>query len=730
MTMIQNKGYSFGTFQGVFVPSILTILGVIMYLRFGWVLAHAGLFLTIVIVTLATSITFLTSLSLAALVSNSPVGSGGAYFIISRSLGIEAGGAIGLPLFLAQALGIAFYISGFTESLQMLLPALNPIIIAIITLVILTVMAFYSANIALKSQFIVLGLITLSLISFFAGNTDRLNMMENNNEVIPKIGFWVVFAVFFPAVTGIEAGLGLSGDLKNAKKSLTWGTIYSVIVSYAVYLSIPIFLSTLSISAYVLAHNSMIMADVSRWRWLVIAGIWGATLSSAMGSLLSAPRTLQAISKDGLLPRFLARGHGKNNDPRAATIISFVIAIGGIMLGNLNTIAPVISMFFLTSYGLINLSAFIETIAGGPWWRPTFKTPWYLTAAGTFACFATMFMINPGATFISIFISIGIYSLIRRRRLKAHWGDVRTGLYMWLAQYVVYKLSSKNIDKRTWRPNLLVLTGSPVSRWHLVALADALTRGKGITTFAVLVGKDTNSLHINNVRETIKNYLLEQGVEGIVKVLATNNTYTGIITLMESYGFGPLKPNTIIMGAPGNLESMPEFIKIIRRCSELQLNLIILQKSTRIQPTTTEPSRIDVWWDPSSTNAGLLLALGFLLKVNRTLFKGALSIHTILNDEQNEIETKKNIGKMIDRMRLDAQVLFEKSEAKHHLDTISLESSDAAIAFLGFKSPLSFENDSMYESYLSNMIQKTANIPSTAMVMARENIDFDSLFVE
>ncbi|MCC5849103.1 MAG: amino acid permease [Verrucomicrobia bacterium] len=427
------SGYQFGTFQGVFTPSILTILGVIMFLRFGWVLGNVGLPLTLLIVTMATSITFLTGLSLSATATNMKVGGGGAYYLISRSLGIEVGSAIGVPLFFAQALGIAFYISGFAEALvdvvdvshwvEMLpFPITQIRLISVLTLVVLTLLALISADLALKAQLFILGSIVLALVSFFAGTTPVHNYLTPDTEIPMKLGFWVVFAVFFPAVTGIEAGISMSGDLKNPTKSLPKGTIAAVLTGYVVYMTIPIFLSYVIRDERVLLVRPLIMSDVARWGKFIMVGVWAATLSSALGALLGAPRTLQALAKDKVLPRFIGRGYGTKNDPRMATACSFVVALIAIMLGDLNMIAPVLSMFFLTSYGLINLSAGLEGLIESPTWRPKFKFPWWGSILGAGACLLTMVMIDLGATFTALLLTGGLYFVIKRRQLKAHWG--------------------------------------------------------------------------------------------------------------------------------------------------------------------------------------------------------------------------------------------------------------------------------------------------------------------
>lgn len=238
----KNTFAGLNTFGGVFTPSILTILGVIMYLRFGWVVGNVGLFKTLIIVTLSTSITFLTSLSIASIATNSPVKIGGAYYMISRSLGIEIGGAIGIPLYLAQGFSVALYIIGFSESVVTIFPSLDIRLVSIIATLLLGTLALFSTKATIKVQFLILGVILLSLISFFFGKplaepqTQIWNLTAENRE-----SFWKVFAVFFPAVTGIMAGVNMSGDLKDPAKSIPKGTFLAVGTGYIIYMTVPVF---------------------------------------------------------------------------------------------------------------------------------------------------------------------------------------------------------------------------------------------------------------------------------------------------------------------------------------------------------------------------------------------------------------------------------------------------------------------------------------------------------
>ncbi|MEE8147671.1 MAG: hypothetical protein V3T24_08710, partial [Longimicrobiales bacterium] len=222
---VSGRPGGLGTFGGVFTPSLLTILGVIMYLRFGWVVGNVGLPKTLLIVTLSTAITLLTALSIAAIATDQRVRTGGAYYMISRSLGIEAGGAIGIPLYLAQALSVALYTVGFAESAAAAFPVLNERIVGIVVTILVAIVALTSARVAIRSQYVIMAVIAISLLSLFAGGPLEGVTAGATAQPVPEPeSFWVVFAVFFPAVTGIMAWVNLSGDLEDPGRSIPRGT--------------------------------------------------------------------------------------------------------------------------------------------------------------------------------------------------------------------------------------------------------------------------------------------------------------------------------------------------------------------------------------------------------------------------------------------------------------------------------------------------------------------------
>lgn len=275
-----------------------------MYLRFGWVVANVGWLGSLVIVTLATSITLLTSLSISAIATDRVVRVGGAYYMISRSLGIETGGAVGIPLYFAQALSVALYTLGFAESLSNSFPVLEDYQtpIALITTVVVAGLAIQSADLAIRAQYFIMGAIALSLLSLVFGGPVAESDIGMWN-VTGRVGepFWAVFAVFFPAVTGIMAGVNMSGDLKNPSKSIPVGTLAAVGTGYVIYMVLPLFLATRA-DYTALTENPLVMRDMAIWGDAILLGVWGATLSSALGSVLGAPRVLQALARDGVLP--------------------------------------------------------------------------------------------------------------------------------------------------------------------------------------------------------------------------------------------------------------------------------------------------------------------------------------------------------------------------------------------------------------------------------------------
>jgi solute carrier family 12 (sodium/potassium/chloride transporter), member 2 len=731
----EKQGYSFGTFKGVFTPSVLTIFGVIMYLRFGWVVGNVGIANTLLIVTLATSITFFTGLSISAMATNMKVGTGGAYFIISRSLGIEAGVAIGIPLFFARSFGVAFYIAGFTEAVMVMLgidAATHVMMTKLIsagTLVFLTALAYFSADLALKVQFIIMATIIASLVSFFLGVSDTGILRIPEGTVIPPaLPFWAVFAIFFPAVTGIEAGLGMSGDLKNPAKSLPRGTLAAVAVGYIVYMALPMFIDAKVKNLDLLRVDYNIMHSIARWGWLITAGVFAASLSSALGSLLGAPRMLQALANDRVIPRFIGKGFGKDKaDPRIATAIAFGVALAAVLLGDLNAIAPILSMFFLLSYGLLNLSAGLEGLIESPSWRPKFKVHYGISLLGSAGCFAVMLMIDAGYTILAMLVTAIVYYLVKRRRLNAHWSDMRYGILTLIIRFAIQRLNRLKADERTWRPNILALSGSPKSRWHLIELAHSLAQhGSALTIASILPVEDWSAEKVQSMESTMRDYLRKREVDALVKIFPAPDMLSGARSLVRAYGYGPLVPNTILLGDTENRESFSEFAELIRLVHATRRNLVMLREGT--VASTEDAEQIHVWWSGDTNNIGLILTLAYQVQRSPVWKQSKLILKTIVNNEDERGEARQRLELFIEDQRLSAEADVLIKNQPSYYDMIRVASAKAGLVFMGMRPPGDDESTEQYGHYYENLMQSTAGMPPVAFVLAAEAIEFRNIF--
>ncbi|NIS69484.1 MAG: hypothetical protein GTO12_11195 [Proteobacteria bacterium] len=397
-----------------------------MYLRLGWVVGNAGFIGALVIILLAKSVTICTGLSMSSITTNIKIGAGGAYSIISKSLGLEAGGSIGISLYIAQTLSAALYIIGFTEAWLRVFPGHEPILVSSVAWITLLVISYISAHLAIRVQYLIMAVIGVSLLSFFlspARPVPQLILVGNFEDA----SFWRVFAVFFPAVTGIMAGANLSGDLKDPRRAIPFGTISAIIVTMVIYVGIAYFAGRISTPAE-LRTNQLIMVDKALWSQAVIAGIMGATLSSALGSMLGAPRILQALAEHKTVPfsRIFA-AKTKTNEPRNAIIFTGIFIELALITGNLNFLASLITMFFLITYGILNLVVFLEQAMKIISFRPTFKVPQFVPLLGALQCIAIMFLIDPIFSGVAVTVIVILYIWLARRELEAKWGDIRGG---------------------------------------------------------------------------------------------------------------------------------------------------------------------------------------------------------------------------------------------------------------------------------------------------------------
>lgn len=720
----ENNG-KLGTFGGVFVPSLLTILGVIMYLRFGWVVGNVGLLGTLLIVTLSTSITFLTSLSIAAIATDQVVKTGGAYYMISRSLGIESGGAVGIPLFLAQALSVALYVIGFAESLTDVFPQLDIKLVGIGVTVAISLLALYSTQATIKSQYFILAAIAISLISLIFGKPLEATNIEMWGAPAQRSeSFWVVFAVFFPAVTGIMAGVNLSGDLENPSKSIPKGTFMAVGVGYVIYMLLPIILAGRA-DAITLLKEPLIMRRIAWWGDAILLGVWGATLSSAVGSLLGAPRILQALAQDRVLPHYmqwLGKGVGKDNIPRAGTILTMALAIVAVYLGNLDIIAPVLSMFFLTTYGVLNIAAGIENLLGSPSFRPSFKVHWIFSFLGAAGCLAVMFLINATATLIAAtFVSI-VFIWLKRRGIQTAFGDVRRGVWLAIARSALLRVN-KTADPKNWRPHILILSGAPTKRWHLITLGADFTGGQALMTVSTVIkAPDVSFERLQKMEDNIREFLQSRRIQALVRVVNAEDPFVGGERLVSMYGIGGMVPNTVMLGDTQEMANHQPYCDMIRHFYQARRNVVIVRAEE--ENGFGSRQRIDVWWGGLNKNGGLMLLMAYLLQKSFNWQHADVVVKMVVADESAVEKTKKNIDDIIENMRVKFSRQVIVSGGRSFWEILKQESRQADLVMLGLAEP----ND-QFLSYYENLSDKTADLPPTVFVLAAQELDFKEVLL-
>lgn len=694
-----TQAKKFGTFLGVFLPSILTVLGLIMYLRFGWVVGNLGLGLTLVVVLLANIITFITGLSASAIATNIKVGVGGVYYLVSRSLGLETGGAIGVAFYISRTLSITFYCFGLAESILIFWPEaswgvmpgyVTPLFTAAI-IIIITFLAGRSAELVLKFQIPMLILVSLSLIALMIG-------VFSNGIQAPEWGptfrtesggFWVIFAVFFPGVTGFLAGIALSGDLKTPGKSIPRGTISSVLTGTLVYMIIPILLSiTILVTPEQLADPDF---GIKSWTEVAFLGgvliypaAWGAILSSAIGSVLSGPRVLQSLSIDGLAPKFLSR-LSKTGQPTIATWITGSIALAAVALGELNTVAKFVTVLFLTLYVVINLVAAIEKLVSEPSYRPKINIPWYVSMSGAVGALFVMYLISPLALLLAVGLELAVYIYFRKKTLQQQWGDVNAGFWMRMARFALLRLNRRVISARNWRPLILVFVKDINERIELVKLAAAFGQNKGVLSISELIF-DRDHLALQRRKEKQQKMLEDlkkHKMEAFCEVNVVKSLHHGILNVSKGHGMAGIKTNTIMFGWSGNTEGNINQLKIIRDLSIAGKNILLVKFNDHGSWKEKTHQNIDIWWGGLKNNGDLMLILAYMLKLNREWEHAKIHIRSVVETEEERQILIKGLENSLFQARIPGKIEVVLKNGESFRSILHRESANADIVFLG-----------------------------------------------
>ena len=658
----------FGTFAGVFTPTLLTILGVIMYLRMGWVVGNAGLLGAWLIIIVSFLITLTTALSMSAITTNIRIGAGGAYAIISQALGLEVGGSLGIPRYVSQGLAVTMYIFGFREGWLGIFPGHNPFLVDIAVFAVLITIAYISADLAIKTQFFIMGVIILSLISIvFAAyygsmaipieDAIRWGTFKGSPENdFSGGGFWIVFAVFCPASTGIMAGANMSGELENPKKSIPQGTLWAIGVSFIIYMLLAYWLARTA-SEEELLSNYNIIIDKAFSGPLVIAGILGATFSSALASIVGSSRILFAMGEHRVLPysKFLS-GQSANGQPRNAMIVTGIMIFVTMLLRDLNAIAPLVTLFFLITYAMINVVVIIEQNLGLISYRPVFKVNRWIPWVGLVSSVLAMFIINPAISLISISIVFVVYWFLSRQNIETPFEDVRSGLFVSFAEWAAkHTWGMKKMQQRAWKPNLMVpirdISGAKGNFQFLRNIA----RPKGSIKLLGIEANSEDGILVNELNllsESFRN----KGVFSSWTVINSPDFAKGV-----NYGNQALKgaffrPNIVFLNLQQHDDYETEIRPVIKESIRLEIGVLLYSShptallGRRNMINVWVSDRTDNWnlgWDIGNLDLSTLIA--YKLKKN---WEATIRLIIVISDPKEKENAEQFLNSLINLARL------------------------------------------------------------------------------
>uniref|UniRef100_A0A3B3Z889 Solute carrier family 12 member 6 n=1 Tax=Periophthalmus magnuspinnatus TaxID=409849 RepID=A0A3B3Z889_9GOBI len=766
-----SKSPQMGTFMGVYLPCLQNIFGVILFLRLTWVVGSAGVLQGLCIVFICCCCV-----------------PGGSYFMISRSLGPEFGGAVGLCFYLGTTFAGAMYILGAIEILLMYiapeaaifsakgpdgegLAMLNNMrVYGSVCLILMSLLVFVGVKYVNKLASIFLACVIISILSIYIGalvsafhppqfkvcmlgnrtinahdfvtvmTTDlwrhfchsELNdscdeYFNNNNfteidgipglasgvisenlwssylskgDVVEKphlpssfspapsiaqpyvfvditTSFTLLVGIFFPSVTGIMAGSNRSGDLKDAQKSIPIGTILAILTTSFVYLS-SVVLFGACIDGVVLrdkfgdsVRGNLVVGTLA-WPtpWVIVIGSFFSTCGAGLQSLTGAPRLLQAIAKDNIIPFLRVFGHGKaNGEPTWALLLTALIAELGILIASLDLVAPILTMFFLMCYLFVNLACALQTLLRTPNWRPRFSYyHWALSFLGMTICLALMFISSWYYAIVAMVIAGMIYKYIEYHGAEKEWGDGIRGLSLSAARYALLRLEEGPPHTKNWRPQILVLLkldeDAHVKSPRLLTFASQLKAGKGLTIVGTVVSGNFLQSYGEALaaEQTLKHLMEKERVKGFVQCIVAQKPREGISHMIQSSGLGGMKPNTVVMGWPHawrqseDPQSWKTFINTVRVTTAAHLALLV-PKNISLFPSNSEPCTegyIDVWWIVH--DGGMLMLLPFLLRQHKVWRKCGMRIFTVAQMEDNSIQMKKDLATFLYHLRIEAEV--------------------------------------------------------------------------
>jgi solute carrier family 12 sodium/potassium/chloride transporter 2 len=717
------------------MTTISTILGAILFLRFGYAVGHQGFIGVIGIIILGHMVTIPTAMAVGEIATNQKVQGGGAYYIISRSFGLNIGAAIGIALYLSQAISVAFYVIAFSEAFDPLIRFLHyeigiPLIdkrwIGLFSMSILSVLILTrGANMGMKALYLVVTVLFTSLLFFFLGKTTTSGKeFVLNAQIGNPDSFFYVFTIIFPAFTGLVAGLGLSGDLKDPSRSIPRGTLWATLGGFVVYILVAYKLAV-SASPEELASDQLIMEKIALWGPIIPIGLAAASLSSALGSIMVAPRTLQAMGYDQVFPGsglngWLSRGKEKDNEPINAGLVSIIIAFVFVAVGDIDFVAKIISMFFMVTYGVICLISLLEHFAADPSYRPTFRSRWYLSLLGAVTSFWLMFKMNAPYALLSLIIMGGIYMMVSGYNRKENGlVNLFRGVVFQLSrqlQILAQRADKEDLDEH-WRPFTICVSKDTFMRRSAFDLLRWISLKYGFGTYIHYIkGFLTEKTNLES-REVLNKLIhLAAGSKNRVYLdTIISPSYTSAIAQVIQLSGISGKGNNMILfefseGQPENLQEALNTHDILYATG---FDLCVLSTSYK---GFGYKKRIHIWITPDDyDNANLMILLGYIILGHPEWKEGIISIYAVYLPGEAE-RKKEELRALIREGRLPIALgnirLIPADKDKDQRELIGRTSADADLTLIGFRhEQIKTEGFRLYTGYnrLGNVLFVSAN---------------------
>jgi len=701
------NGKKFGT-APVFVTAISTILGAILFLRFGFAIGSVGFWGTILIIILGHLVTIPTALAISEIATNKRVEGGGEYFIISRSFGLNIGATIGIALFLSQAISVAFYVIAFTETFQFLFDFVREKysldlprqVISIPVMVLLSMLILKrGANVGVRLLYLVVAILFVSLLMFFLGSPadGATNYLGENATFKNPSGFFIVFAIVFPAFTGMTAGVGLSGDLRNPARSIPVGTILATLAGGIGYVFVTYKLAS-SAGSEDLLKDQFIMGKIAVQGFIVIPmGLAASTLSSALGSIMVAPRTLQALAIDKSFPlnrlnRWLSANRVKDNEPVNASIITCIIALAFVSLGNVNAVAMVISMFFLVTYGTLCLISFLNHFGSSPSYRPSFRSKWYLSLTGFLASVWIMFKISTPYALIAAAAMVLIYIYINsyhpeRKGLVSIFANTIFQLNRNLQIYLQKQSSSKTYNE--WRPSAICISKSSFERNTALKLMNWISYKYGFGTYLHRIEGYYSKATYEQSRKELNDLVKSMGEKSYVYIdTIISPSYTSAIAQsIQIPGIAGMENNMVVFEYEKNdIKALEDILDNFRLVNAGNFDVCILASANK---QINYRNGIHVWiTSMDEENANLMVLLSFIILGHHDWRKANIKIFVICRDNEKDA-VEKQMKELLSNGRLPITAknieILPQNRNVAAKSVINQYSAGAGLTLIGFR---------------------------------------------